>query len=173
MDKEIKRAKCKCAKCGKDGYNHDFVMVITFNSKRTYFCSTECRDSLTEEEKMRLDCVYAMIDIIGQDFDYGKRVKDFVNNKINEFTLKGELETLHDFLYRRLIDIKCKIVFKKFKSAIQKAAYVFAIIETDLEQFILDKKIHEMRIVENREEFEIVPDKKTKGGKDISGLIGI
>lgn len=173
LDKKPRKTSCNCVNCGKKGNNHDFIMVITFNSKRSYYCSEECRNSMTEAQKMKSDCEYAMVDIIGTELNYGKVAQDFVKQKIKEYEDQGHLETLHNFLYRKLIEIKCKVMFKEFKIAKFKAKYVFAIIDSEIQKELEAKKIHEMRIVEHQEVIDITPDKKLKGGKDISGLIGI
>lgn len=173
MDKKPRKTSCNCVNCGKKGNNHDFLMVITFNSKRSYYCSEECRDSMTEAQKMKSDCEYAMVDIIGSGLNYGKVAQDYVRQTIKSYEERGQLETLHNFMYRKLLDLKAKTMFKEFKIAKFKAKYVFAIIESEIQKELAAKKIHEMRIVENTETIDLVPDKKLKGGKDISGLIGI
>lgn len=112
-----------------------------------------------------------MIDIVGKEFHFGKNVEQYVNKRIQEFVLEGQLEGLYFTLYYKRLDI-CKFLsYKNFTNAIAKCAYTFAMIKDDVaneQQRLNDFEKNANRVTH----IDAVPEKrKAKKGKDISGLI--
>lgn len=121
--------------------------------------------------KLKIECKYLMIDIVGKEFRFGKNVEQYVNKRIQEYVLKGQLEALYFTLYYKRLDI-CKFLsYKNFTNAIAKCAYAFAMINDDVahEQQRLDE--HEAKVKRVTHVDSVPETKKAKKGKDISGLI--
>ena len=127
----MKKAKCKCYNCKKDGFNTNFIPFTTENKKVCYFCSDECQEYTLNTNYNQLQVYYLIIETINSNVP--KSTQTYIMNQLKQYK-EIELEIIKNYLLERreyLIDF---LSTKEFKTKTVMAKYIFTILIDNLEK---------------------------------------
>lgn len=138
----MRKRKCKCYNCSKEGFNTEFIQVKTINDANAYFCSEECKEYVLNNKQLEFDCFYLIIDLMGEHVP-----KSSTSYLKNQLKLKSDedLELIKEFLLKNNEKLIVMLGKKEFINKTVKIKYILSILENAVKRNKEWKEIQEKR----------------------------
>lgn len=127
----MRKQKCKCYNCSKDGFNTEFIQVKSVANMNAYFCSEECKEYVLNNKQLEFDCFYLIIDLMGEHVP--KSSSGYLKNQL-KLKSNEDLELIKSFIINNKEMLVSLSHNKDFINKTAKIKYFLSVVTNAVEK---------------------------------------
>lgn len=127
----MRKQKCKCYNCSKEGFNTEFIQVKSVTNTNAYFCSEECKEYVLNNKQLEFDCFYLIIDLMGEHVP--KSSSGYLKNQL-KLKSNEDLELIKSFIINNKEMLVSLSHNKDFINKTAKIKYFLSVVTNAVEK---------------------------------------
>lgn len=138
----MRKCKCSCYNCSRDGFNTEFMQVKTIVNTNAYFCSDECKNYVLNDKQLEFEVFYLIIDLMGEHVP--KSSSGYLKNQL-KLKSNEDLELIKSFIINNKEMLVSLSHNKDFINKTAKLKYFLSVVTNAVEKEKRWKEIQEKR----------------------------